>query len=152
MEKTLDHNRQAWDERARSGQRHTRTVLAKDLKHPLPILDPEGWLGGDVRGKSVLCLASGGGLQSALFAAAGANVTVVDISAEMLELDKRVAAEHGLKVVPVQSSMDNLSAFAESSFDVVLQPVSTCYVADISRVYLEVARVLRADGIYISQH
>src|SRR5437764_685772 len=83
----LNQNRAAWNERVRRRKRHTRTVLAKDLKNPLPILDPEEWLGGNVRGKRALCLASGGGLQSALLAAAGAAVTVFDVSDEMLALD-----------------------------------------------------------------
>ena len=41
----------------------------------------------------MLCLAAGGGKQSALYAAAGAEVTVVDLSPEMLALDRQVAAE-----------------------------------------------------------
>jgi SAM-dependent methyltransferase len=34
----------------------------------------------------------------------------------------------------------------------VVQPVSTCYVPDVSRVYREVARVVAPGGLYISQH
>ena len=41
---------------------------------------------------------------------------------------------------------------ANGSFDIVLQPVSTCYVPEIEPVFREVARVLRDGGIYISQH
>jgi SAM-dependent methyltransferase len=144
-------NKAAWDIRAREGRRHATSVLAKDLRNPLPILDPEGWLGGNVRGMIVLCLASGGGLQSAMLAAAGAEVTVADISAEMLNLDRKVAHEHGLKVTCLEASMESLPV-ADESFDVVLQPVSTCYVPDLSAVYREVRRVIRSGGIYISQH
>jgi SAM-dependent methyltransferase len=144
-------NKEAWDARAREGRRHTATVLPKDLRNPLPILDPEGWLGGNVRGMQVLCLASGGGLQSAMLAAAGAEVTVADISSEMLNLDRKVAREHGLKVTCLEASMESLPV-ADESFDVVLQPVSTCYVPDISAVYREVRRVIRSGGTYISQH
>ncbi|MDB6037455.1 MAG: Methyltransferase type 11 [Verrucomicrobiales bacterium] len=144
-------NKDAWDARARKGKRHAASVLPKDLRDPLPILDPEGWLGGKVRGMKVLCLASGGGLQSAMLAAAGAEVTVVDISSEMLNLDRKVALEHGLKVTCLEASMESLPA-ADASFDVVLQPVSTCYVPEISAVYREVRRVIRPGGIYISQH
>lgn len=152
MRDTHEINRKAWDERARRGERHTKTVLAKDLRNPLPILDPEGWLEGDTRGKRGLCLAAGGGLHSALLAAAGAAVTVVDISEEMLVLDRQVAREHGLSVTTLQASMDNLAALGDGVFDIVLQPVSTCYVPDIGRVYAEVARVTKPGGVYISQH
>ena len=152
VKRELEVNQRAWDERVRRGDRHTRTVLARDLADPLPILDPEGWLGGNVKGQKVLCLASGGGLQSAMFAAAGAIVTVVDLSGAMLEQDRAVAAKNHLQVLAVQTSMDDLSMFAEAAFDIVLQPVSTCYVEQIEPVFREVARVLREGGLYISQH
>jgi SAM-dependent methyltransferase len=100
----------------------------------------------------VLCLAAGGGRQSALYAAAGAIVTVADLSGEMLALDRQVAAERGFEVRTVEASMDDLSVLPASGFEIVIQPVSTCYVADISAVYREVARVTAPGGLYISQH
>ena len=42
--------------------------------------------------------------------------------------------------------------FSPSSFDLVLQPVSTCYLPDVLAVYREVARVTSPGGVYISQH
>ena len=51
----------------------------------------------------VLGLAGGGGLRAPLYAAAGAVVTVVDISPEMIEQDKRVANERGLKLTALAS-------------------------------------------------
>lgn len=87
-----------------------------------------------------------------LYAAAGAIVTVVDISAEMLRLDREVAHARGLDVVTVQASMEQLDMFQASAFEIVIQPVSTCYVADVQRVYGEVARIMAPGGIYISQH
>lgn len=152
MKPHLDHNQRAWDQRARRNDRHTAKVLSKDLLNPLPILDPENWLAGSVRGKKILCLASGGGLQSALLAAAGALVTVVDLSPEMLARDREVAARHNFQILTVQASMEDLSMLPANSFEIVLQPVSTCYVPDVAPVFAEVARLLRADGLYISQH
>lgn len=152
MNEYRSHNQKAWDARVVEGQRHTRTVSLKELSAPLKAVDPEGWLGGTVRDLNVLCLAAGGGLQSALYAKAGGKVTVVDLSEEMLKLDEEVAQKHGLKVEPVLASMDDLSALNEGFYDLVIQPVSTCYVPDIARVYREVARVMKPAGIYISQH
>ncbi len=120
--------------------------------NPLGTVDGLGWLGGSVQGKRLLCLAAGGGRQSALYAAAGAEVTVVDLSPEMLALDRQVAAERGLNIRVVEASMDDLSGLARASFDVVIHPVSTCYVPDIHAVYREVARVTAPGGIYVSQH
>lgn len=147
-----DHNRHAWDERVRQRKRHTRTASDKDLVDPLRSVDPEGWLGGNIRGQRVLCLAAGGGLQSILYAAAGGEVTVVDLSPEMLALDRQEAAKRGFKLAVVEASMDRLDTLADDSFDLVIQPVSTCYVPDVRPVYREVARVTRPGGLYISQH
>lgn len=146
-----DHNRRAWDRMARRQERFTRPARDEDLVDPLARLDARGWLG-DVTGKDLLCLAAGGGKHSVQYAVAGARVTVVDISPEMLALDRQVAAERGLDVRVVQASMDDLSALAPASFDAVIHPVSTCYVPDIYAVYRQVARVTRNDGLYVSQH
>ena len=91
-------------------------------------------------------------MQAPLYAAAGAVVTVVDISPEMIEQDKRVANERGLKLTALVGSMDDLSMLANASFDLVSQPVSTCYVPNLAKVYDEIARVLRVGGHYLSQH
>ena len=106
----------------------------------------------EVRGRKVLCLAAGGGKHSVLFAAAGAETTVVDISPAMLDLDRKLAAERGFKVNVVEASMDNLATLPDAYFDLVVQPVSTCYVPSIAPVYREVARVTAVGGLYISQH
>jgi SAM-dependent methyltransferase len=70
----------------------------------------------------------------------------------MLEIDREVAAERSLKIRTVETSMDDLSMFSTGQFDLVIQPVSTCYIHDVGVVYREVARVLRGGGLYISQH
>jgi SAM-dependent methyltransferase len=152
MSERYEHNRKVWDERARQGDWYVDTATEADFNRPLSVVDQCGWLGGDIAGKRLLCLAAGGGRHSVLFAKAGANVTVVDLSPKMLELDRRVSAERNLSVRIVEGSMDDLSMFHEASFDIVVQPVSTCYVPDIVAVYRQVARVTSPGGLYISQH
>jgi SAM-dependent methyltransferase len=147
-----EHNRRAWNALVLKKQRFTTPAPDDDLRDPLGTVDGLGWLGGSVAGKRLLCLAAGGGRQSALYAAAGAEVTVVDLSPEMLALDRQVAAERGLNIRVVETSMDDLSGLASASFDIVIHPVSTCYVPDIHAVYREVARVTAPGGAYISQH
>src|SRR4029078_10250093 len=90
---TAAHNRRAWDEMVAKGQRFTRAAADADFVNPLVTVDQVGWLGGDSRGKRLLCLAAGGGKHGPLYAAAGAMVTVVDISPAQLELDREVAGE-----------------------------------------------------------
>jgi SAM-dependent methyltransferase len=145
-------NRRVYDAMAASGDPLCRPAGEDELADPLATVDAIGWLGSSIAGRRVLCLAAGGGRQSSLYCAAGAEVTVVDLSGAMLELDRRVAAERGLQMRLLQASMDDLSMLADAEFDIVIHPVSTCYLSDIGKVYREVARVVRPGGLYISQH
>ncbi len=146
------HNQTAWDDL--SNNNHPLTHPAEDtlFENPLRCVDPLGWLGSSIQGWRVLCLAAGGGRHGPLYAAAGAVVTVVDLSAGMLQLDREVALKRKLDLTAVQCSMDDLSIFDTGEFDLVVHPVSTCYVPDIRPVYRQVANVLRAGGLYVSQH
>ena len=146
------HNRKAWDRLVQTGQRFTRPAADRDLHDPLATVDGKGWLEGGVRGKDLLCLAAGGGKQSVLYASAGARVTVVDLSPAMLELDREVAAERKLQIRTIEASMDRLTGLADATFDIVIHPVSTCYVPQVQPVFEECARVLRDGGVYVSQH
>ncbi|MGI9454913.1 MAG: class I SAM-dependent methyltransferase [Aeoliella sp.] len=145
-------NARAWDALARQRAALATPASDEEFANPLATVDPLGWLGGSIVGSKVLCLAAGGGRQSALYAAAGGEVTVLDISREMLRLDTEVAAERKLSVRVVEGSMLDLSMIAEGEFDIVIQPVSTCYVPDVCAVYQQVARVTRVGGLYVSQH
>ena len=148
----VEHNRKAWDDLAKQKQRFTQAAKNEEFARPLSILDGCGWLGGNIAGQRLLCLAAGGGRQGPLYAATGAVVTVVDVSAAQLELDREVAATRKLTLKTVQTSMDDLSMFETAEFDIVIHPVSTCYVDDLQGVYQSVARVIRPGGIYVSQH
>ena len=152
MSSHIRQNRRAWDERALRSAWHTEPATDKDFQNPLAAVDDCGWLEGNVRGQRVLCLAAGGGRHGPLLAAAGAEVTVVDLSPAMLELDRRVAASRGLVLKTVETSMEDLSMLPAGGFDAVIQPVSTCYVPDIIEMYRQVARVSAANALYISQH
>ncbi|NDC53510.1 MAG: class I SAM-dependent methyltransferase [Planctomycetia bacterium] len=155
-EAVLDHNARAWD--ALAAEKAALAQPAGDEAFG----DPYGWLGGGrpgppwlpgrLDGVEVLCLGAGGGKHGPLYAAAGAKVTVVDLSPAMLELDRAVARERRLAVEIIQGSMDDLSMLAASRFDLVVHPVSTCYLPDVRRVFQEVARVTRPGGTYVSQH
>lgn len=147
-----EQNKRAWDALVAKKQCFTRPADDDEVHDPLGTVDKAGWLGGDVRGKRLLCLAAGGGSQSILYAAAGAEVTVVDISPAMLALDRTAAAERGLQVRTIEASMDDLAALADTTFDIVIHPVSTCYVPEVRPVFREVARVTVPGGLYISQH
>lgn len=152
LDEARAHNQLAWDRMARSGHTLTAPASARELQNPLKVIDASGWLKEGIRGWKVLCLAAGGGRHGPLYAAAGGEVTVVDLSSAMLQRDRQVAAEHGLVLQTVQTSMDQLDMFAQEQFDLVIHPVSTCYLSSLVKLFPEVARVTKPQGLYISQH
>ncbi len=145
-------NRKVYDSMAAAKSPLCRPATDKELASPLQTVDGSGWLGSSIKGKHVLCLAAGGGRQSSLYAAAGAIVTVVDISGAMLELDRQVAAERGYHFRLFENSMESLPMLRDGEFDIVIHPVSTCYVPNVAPVFKEVGRITRPGGLYISQH
>ena len=100
------------------------------------------------RGRNVLCLASGGGQQSAAFSLAGAHVAVVDLSAGQIERDREAARHYGYEVEAFCGDMRDLSIFATDRFDLVYHPFSINFVPDAREVFAQVARVIRSGGIY----
>ncbi|MCU0713921.1 MAG: class I SAM-dependent methyltransferase [Pirellula sp.] len=145
-------NRNAYDRMARNQHVLAQPVSPDELKRPLDVVDGRGWLGGSIRGWRVLCLAAGGGRHSILYSAAGAEVTVVDISDGMLELDRAACEHYKFSVRLIQASMLSMPMLRDSEFDLVIHPVSTCYVQTLAPVFEEVSRVLRPGGLYVSQH
>jgi SAM-dependent methyltransferase len=144
-------NRLGWDQLARAGTQYSTPYGPAEFARARTILDPHGWLPWH-RLRSVLCLASGGGQQGPLFASLGLQTTVVDLSAEQLALDRRVAKRHDLRLECIQGDMVDLSALAGRRFDLVYQPVSAIYVPDVVQVYREVSRVLPPGGLYLVVH
>lgn len=110
-------------------------------------VNPGGRLGA-LAGRRVLCLASGGGQQSAAFALLGAAVTVFDLSPAQLQQDQAAAAHYQLTIQTEQGDMRDLARFEPAAFDVVYQPYSINFVPDARVVFREVARVIRPGGIY----
>jgi 2-polyprenyl-3-methyl-5-hydroxy-6-metoxy-1,4-benzoquinol methylase len=102
----LQHDREAWNGYVAAGNRSI--VLTPTRPVPRDRL-------GEMRGARILALASGGGQQGPILAAAGGRVTVLD-----------------LETVP--GDMADLGAFADATFDLVVNPVSTCFVPDARAV------------------
>ncbi len=153
------HNRKAWDRevqrnnpwtipvdsetiaKARAGDWHVVLTPTKPV--------PRDWFG-EVEGNKVLCLASGGGQQAPILAAAGAQVTLLDQSPAQLSHDALVAAREGLEIECVEGDMAKLSMFKAGSFDVVFHPVSNCFVPDVRPVWKEAHRVLKSGGALLA--
>jgi len=154
-----EYNRNAWDKQVENGNCWTvpvtpeQTALARqgqwDIVLTPTIKVPHEWFG-DVRGKEILLLASGGGQQGPILAAAGARVTVYDNSPRQLERDREVAARDGLEITTLLGDMRDLSALASESFDLIFHPVSNCFVDTVLPVWREAYRVLRRGGALLA--
>lgn len=154
----IEHNRLAWNRLSNAGIRWgepiDRATLERaragdwevSLAGEMPV--PHAWFGnaGEIAGTRVLCLASGGGQQSPVLAAAGAIVTSLDLSDVQLVKDKQIAEANDLALQCEQGTMADLSRFADGIFDTVFLPVAVCYVPDVRVVWRECARVLRQGG------
>lgn len=107
---------------------------------------PANWFFKDMHGKRVLGLASGGGQQMPVLAALGAQCTVLDYSTEQLAAEKLVATREGYDIDIIQADMTKPLPFEDDSFDLIIQPVANCYVADILPIWRECYRVLAPQG------
>ncbi|MBM3116929.1 class I SAM-dependent methyltransferase [Jeongeupia naejangsanensis] len=152
------HNRAAWNRQARQQCEWSLPVGSDVIAaaqagqwqiHITPRPLPADWLG-DVRGRRVLCLAAAGGQQAPVLAAAGAEVTVFDLSDEQLAQDRFVAERDGLQLTTVQGDMRDLSALADASFDLIVHPISNLYVPDVRPVWRECHRVLAPGGALLA--
>ncbi len=147
MDDIAEYNVGRWRALAEGGALYTRPMLDLDAGKARAWLDPGGWLG-QLEGRSVLCLAGGGGRESACFSLLGAAVTVFDLSPEQLERDRAAAAHYGTRVETVRGDMRDLSALHGADFELVWHPYSINFVPDPRAVFQEVARVLRPGGLY----
>jgi SAM-dependent methyltransferase len=153
------HNKEAWNAEVERGNRWTVPVdhqaieAARRGRLEVLLTDsrtvPAAWFP-DLDGADVLCLASGGGQQGPLIAAAGANVTVLDNSPRQLARDRLVAEREALPLRTVEGDMRNLSEFADGDFDLVLHPVSNLFVPEIRPVWTGAFRVLRKGGTLLA--
>lgn len=147
MDEVAKYNQARWKSLAEANALFTRPKLNLDAESARKIVDADKRFG-DIKGKNVLCLAGGGGQQSAAFAVLGANVSVFDLSAEQLERDKEVATHYDKEIKIFQGDMRNLDCFETASFDIVHHPYSLNFVPDATEVFRQVVRILRTDGLY----
>ncbi len=110
---------------------------------------PHEWFG-ELKGKKLLGLASGGGQQMPIFAALGADCTVLDYSEKQLESERLVAQREGYRIRIVRGDMTKRLPFDDGEFDIVFHPVSNCYIKDVLHVWGECARVLKKGGVLLS--
>jgi SAM-dependent methyltransferase len=154
------YNRKAWNREVEGGKSRwtqpvTPEVIVKARQGEFSILltenipVPQRWFPA-LQGTDVLCLASGGGQQGPVLAAAGAHVTVFDNSPAQLKQDQLVAERESLSIRTMEGDAADLSMFDQESFDLILNPCSTVFMPDVRAVWRECSRVLRRGGILMT--
>ena len=137
------------------GQPITHTAYQKALNGQWDVLltptkpVPHGWFG-EMKGKRILGLASGGGQQMPIFAALGAVCTVLDYSPKQLESERLVASREGYGITIVRADMTKPLPFPDESFDLIFHPVSNCYVEEVRPIFRECFRILRHGGVFLA--
>ncbi len=159
-----EYNRRAWDQEVEQGNPWTVPVApeviaaARQGQWSLVLTPtrpvPPAWFGRLAGGRftdtEILCLASGGGQQGPILAAAGGRVTVFDNSPRQLAQDRAVAARDGLELRLVEGDMRDLSVFPDASFDLIFHPVSNLFIPNVRPVWAEAFRVLRPGGALLA--
>jgi SAM-dependent methyltransferase len=150
-----EYNRIAWNNQVERNNRWTTPVsseiinAARQGDWQVLLTEtksvPRDWFP-ELKELDLLCLASGGGQQAPIFAAAGANVTVLDNSPQQLAQDRFVAERDGLKLTTIEGDMADLSIFPNESFDLIFHPCSNCFIPEVRPVWSESFRVLRTGG------
>ena len=110
---------------------------------------PHAWFG-ELQGKRILGLASGGGQQMPVFAALGAVCSVLDYSEAQLKSEYMVADREGYEIDCVRADMTKPLPFPDESFDLIFHPVSNCYVEEVEPIWRECYRVLKPGGVLLA--
>ena len=155
----LDYNSRAWDKEVERGSRWSSPVTPEEIRAARAgtwkiILTPQKpvpmeWFP-QLKDAKVLCLASGGGQQAPILSAAGARVIVLDASERQLAQDEMVAKREGLDLQAIKGNMTDLSMFSDNHFDLIVHPVSNCFVENVRPVWKEAYRVLKPGGFMLS--
>ena len=109
---------------------------------------PHEWFG-EMRGKKLLGLASGGGQQIPIFSALDAECTVLDYSDRQLKSEEEVSEREGYQVEIIKADMTKPLPFDDESFNIIFHPVSNCYVEKVEPIFKECYRILKKGGILL---
>jgi len=159
MKEYIKHNQNAWNRQVSKHNQWTIPVSTEVIAQaksgnwqvvltPWKPVPPD-WFP-ELKRLNILCLASAGGQQAPVFAAAGAHVVVYDLSPEQLKQDQLVAKRENLSIQTIIGDMSDLSTFPDNQFDLIFHPVSNCFVSDVIPVWQESYRVLKPSGTLLS--
>ena len=85
-----------------------------------------------------------------VFAALGADCTVLDYSKRQLESERVVADREGYAINIVRADMTKPLPFEDACFDLIFHPVSTCYIQEVEPLWRECHRILKPGGLLLA--
>ena len=110
---------------------------------------PKNWFP-DLKNNKLLGLACGGGQQMPIFAALGADCTVLDYSDKQLASEKYVAERENYKINIIKADMTKKLPFDDETFDIIFHPASNDYVENVYHIWNECYRILKTGGILLA--
>lgn len=143
-------NRSWWNIISEKYQADHRRELEGDVLWG-PSMPPERMLrvlGPSVQGKDVLELCCGGGQSAVYLAEQGARVVGVDFSRAQLEHADAFARQKGVHVTFIESSVEDLSALPDESYDLAFSAYALGFVENVRTVFRQANRVLRPGGAF----
>ncbi len=96
----------------------------------------------------VLDVATGPGHTAFTFAPHVRHVIASDLTPEMLDVARRLAAQHGIGNVAFAEAQAESLPFADGSFDLVTCRIAPHHFVDVQRIVAETVRVLRPGGVF----
>jgi len=141
--------RNGWNIVSRSYQAKT-TISLEDVHYgPISPGESELKLLGNVKNKKILEIGCGGGQNSIVLAKWGAKPVGLDFSEEQIKHAQELAKKEQANVAFHVGNMEDLSAFKDESFDIVLSSFALDYVDDPLRTFRETCRVLKKSGLFV---
>jgi 2-polyprenyl-3-methyl-5-hydroxy-6-metoxy-1,4-benzoquinol methylase len=140
IEKQWDDAAEAWADFVRTGKDWTRLEMNNPAMFEVL---------GDIKGKKLLDIGCGEGLNTRLMAEKGAIVIGVDFSREMIKLALEEEERENLGIEYHVADACDLEIFGDKTFDVVASFMAIQDVEDYGGAIKEVSRVLKDDGRFV---
>jgi ubiquinone/menaquinone biosynthesis C-methylase UbiE len=102
-----------------------------------------------IKGKKILDIGCGGGQASIALAKQGGICTGIDISEKQITAAVKNSKKEGVSVEFLISPFSSISKFGKNVFDTAISIMSLQYCNDLSRLFNDVNRLLRRDGLFV---
>jgi SAM-dependent methyltransferase len=148
---TLSHQREAAFHDAWANSTSLGDVLVRECFEAPTALENQFILSriGPLAGKKLLDIGAGLGESSVYFALQGANVTVVDISPQMVATALDLGRKFGVQLEGIIASAENLNLTADT-YDIVYAANTIHHVQDRAALFQQLRRALKPGGMFFS--